>query len=192
MSRNTTTQQNTALAQSNASLVMFVEMLFDSAPLRVCSAGYDITWNAFVWQGLGQLGTIEPIIESESQQVTGLSFTITGVPSAYLALAYNEKYQGRIVNVYVGMFALPNYTLVDAPILEWSGKLDTMNSAERDGYAAIRVTAESELFDFERPNVQYLSNEEQQRLYPGDKGLEYMAKVPDMPVIWPSRDFFRR
>lgn len=192
MTRAATPAVGSAIQQPTVGRIIFVEMLFDAAPLRVCSAGYTVQWNGFNWHGVGTLGAIEEVREAETGEVTGLAFTLSGVESSQLYLALEEKYQGRVVNVYVGFLDLPTHMVLANPVLEWSGAIDTMAVVDSEGQAAIRVTAENELFDFGRPSPLYWTDEDQQRLYPGDTGLRFAKQLTDRALVWPAAEFFRR
>ncbi len=191
MTRSLTGGQTTAVQSAGLGLLIFVEMLFDSGALRVCSAGYDYAWNSFTWLGVGQLGTVEPVRESETGEVSGLAFSLSGVPSTHISLAMNEPYQGRTVRVYFGLLDA-NYALIGTPVLEWEGAIDIMTIEDSGTTSTIRVTAENELFDFERPNVLLLTDEDQQKLFTGDLGLQYAAQMVDRPLVWPSAEYFKR
>lgn len=192
MTRTVTGGVAAALPQPNVGVVLFVEMLFDSGAVRVCSAGYNFPWNTFTWLGVGQLGVVEEVVESEGGEVTGLAFALSGVPSAHLALALGENYQRRVVNVYVGFLNLPEHSLIIDPVLEWSGLLDQMVVQDEGQAATIRVTAESELYDFARPSPLYWTDEDQRRLFPADTGLRFAKQLNDRVLIWPAAEFFRR
>jgi hypothetical protein len=182
----------TAVAQPQVGLILLVEMLFDASPVRVCSAGYDVQWNSATWSGLGQLGAIEEVQEGEGAEVTGLAFTLSGVPSSLIATALDEKFQRRVVNVYVGFLDLPTHAILADPVLEWSGLMDVPTIVDDGTTSTIRVTAENELFDFARPAPLFWTNEDQQKLYPGDTGLRFAKQLTDRPIVWPSAEFFRR
>lgn len=192
MTRSTTGAVATALTQPSVGLILFVEMLFDASPMRVCSAGFDVQWNSLTWNGLGQLGTIEEVREGEGGEVTGLAFVLSGVPSSMIAVALGEKYQRRIVNVYVGFLDLPTHAVLADPVLEWSGLIDTMAVVDGAESATIRVTAENELYDFARPAPLYWTDEDQQKLYPGDTGLRFAKQLTDRALVWPAAEFFKR
>jgi hypothetical protein len=192
VTRSVTGSVATALAQPTVGLILFVEMLFDASPLRVCSAGYDVQWGGNTWNGLGQLGTIEEVREGEGGEVTGLAFQLSGVPSSLIAIALGEKYQRRVVNVYVGFLDLPTHGILADPVLEWSGLMDAMAVVDEAGTATIRVTAENELYDFARPAPIYWTDEDQQKLYPGDTGLRFAKQLSDRAIVWPAAEFFRR
>jgi len=192
MTRSVTGAVDSAITQGNVGMLTFVELLFDSGTLRTCSAGYDVTYSGNVWQGVGQLGAIEEVKEGEGGEVTGLAFVLSGVPSSHIALALGENYQRRIVNVYVGFLDLPSHAVLADPVLEWSGLLDTMAVVDDGAKSTIRVTAENELYDFARPSPLYWTDEDQQKLHPGDTGLRFAKQLNDRPIVWPAAEFFRR
>ncbi len=191
MTRSLTGPQTSAVQAGTVGLLIFVEMLFDSGTLRVCSAGYDFAWGGNTWVGVGQLGAVEPVREAETGEVSGLAFSLSGVPSTHISIAMNEAYQGRTVRVYVGLLDA-NYALIGTPVLEWEGSIDIMAIEDNGQTSTIRVTAENELFDFERPNVLLLTDEDQQKLFTGDLGLQYAAQMVDRPLVWPSAEYFKR
>lgn len=192
MTRTVTSGVATALTQANVALVLFVEMLFDSGAVRACSAGYNLDWNGFTWHGVGPLGAVDEVREGEGGEVTGLAFTLSGVPSSLIAIALGENYQRRVVNVYVGFLNLPSHAILADLVLEWSGLLDTMTVVDDAGTSTIRVTAENDLYDFARPSPLYWSDEDQRKLFPSDTGLRFAKQLNDRQIVWPAADFFRR
>ena len=74
-------------------------------------------------------------------------------------------------------------TIVADPVLVFHGRMDVMN-IEIGNTATITVTAESRLADWNRARTSRYTDEEQQRLYPGDKGLQYVAQTAEMELVW--------
>jgi hypothetical protein len=182
--------QTTAVAQPNVAAVIFVEMDFASGFLRLNTSGYDLPGpGGNTYQGVGQIGEIQAIREAEGGEISGLAFSISGVPSSYITTVLAEQYQGRACNVYVGFLDLPAYTMTDAPVAEWSGRMDVLSIQDDSGTSKISVTAEHELFDFDRPLAVMWSDEEQQRRFPGDLGLQYISQMSDRQIIWPAANF---
>jgi hypothetical protein len=192
MTRTVTGPVATAIAQPNVGIVLLVELLFDSGAVRACSAGYNLDWNGHTWIGVGVMGAVEEVQEGEGGEVSGLAFTLSGVPSALVAIALGENYQRRVVNVYVAFLDLPSHAILADPVLEWSGLLDTMTVADDNSSATIRVTAENELFDFARPQPIYWTDEDQRKLYPSDTGFRFAKQLNDRQIVWPSREYFLR
>jgi hypothetical protein len=183
----------TQFGSGNATAVLLIEMVFDAGTLRVTNCGQDVPWGANTFKGVGVLGTMESIKETETGEVLGVKFSLTGVDAAFISQAQQEPYQGRIVTVYLGAFALPNYTLIPDPTIEWAGTLDVpVIKDNNDGFCSIEVTAEHELFDFDRPNVLTYTDAEQQKLFPGDLGCQYAEQMATREIQWPSAEYFKQ
>lgn len=73
-------------------------------------------------------------------------------------------------------------TLTVIPL--WVGRMDVMMIDEGPETSAITVTAESELADLKRPRVRRYTHEDQQQLYPGDMGFEFVSGVMDLEIGW--------
>jgi len=157
------------------------ETFYAYAPLAVTD---------YTWVAVGQLGKIQPIGENENGQVQGLKFEISSIPSGYLNTALTEAYQGRVANLYVAFLALPQHTLVTDPVLEWSGTMDVMTVQDDGKTGTIQITAESALFDFARPVPLNWADSEQQALYAGDLGLQYLPQMGTKQLVWPAASFF--
>ena len=80
-------------------------------------------------------------------------------------------------------FLNSNYALVDDPFIIFVGKVDTMAISLSDT-ATIELDIENRLIDWERPRVSRFTNEEQQNLYSGDKGLEFVDSVAEKELFW--------
>jgi hypothetical protein len=48
----------------------------------------------------------------------------------------------------------------------------------------LSVIIQSRLADWERPRLSRYTNEEQQALYSGDKGLEFVPQMVEKTIIW--------
>lgn len=171
-----------AVAGSNVPLVVFVEMDFSSGFLRVTNAPYDIQWDSQTWVGVGQLGSIDALSETSGLEANGLSFQISGVAQANIAAVLGTEYQGRSCKLWIAALDSNHQVLAD-PIGPFSYRMDTMD-IELGQTATIRVNAESRIVDWETPVAGRYTNEEQQRLYPGDFGLEFVPQMAEKQIRW--------
>lgn len=161
--------------------LFFVQMDF-SVPLRVCSAGYDYIWNGATWLGIGALGSLEPIQEQASLEATGIRLTLSGVPSELVATTLTEQYQGKQCQIWFVPLR-EDLRLVVEPVRLFSGHMDTMDT-EVGETATITVAAESRMVAWDRPKTRRFNNEDQQMMYPGDRGLEYVAQMVEKQLVW--------
>jgi len=154
----------TAVDKSHVSAFPLVKMEFDSQTLYLSGADFEVAYDGQTWLPAYGLGQIDPIGESATA-IEGLSFTISGVPSASISLALSEKYQGRKVTV--------KWAFVDDGVLHvdpyaWVGLLD-FPAITRDGSSCtITVTAENRMIDWQRPRGLLFNHNDQQRISAGD------------------------
>lgn len=179
----------TALGLASVPLAMLVDMAL-TVPFRVNTSSWNLVYGGNTYNGLGGLGGIESIEESPGE-VKGLRFELSGVPSSVIALALGEVVQGKAVTVYTAIFDRTTYQVLDT-IAEWAGRLDTFVIVEQGETCTLQATAEHLGIDLLRPNIVRYSNDDQQRLFPGDVGFQYVNDQSDVPIVWPSRDFYRQ
>lgn len=182
MSRDITAPAIAAIDASNLALVVFVEMDFSSGFLRANNSGQNFDWNGYTWIGVGSLGSIDSVQEVSDLSAQGLSFSMSGVPTEYISNALGADYQGRSCRLWFAALD-SNHAVIADPIGPFNYRMDTMD-IELGQTATIKVQAESRLIDWERADVSRYTNEEQQRLYPGDLGLEFVPQMAEKQIKW--------
>lgn len=159
-----------------------VKYSFASGTLALNTTPYTITIGGVDYLGVGSLGEVTNVEESSEMKAQKIALKMTGLSPEIVAIALGEHYQGVRTVLYLG-FLDADHALLDTPIIAFSGQLDTMDI--RVGTEAeITATIESRFADWERPRVRRFTDADQQDLYPGDKGLEFVSKVTDMELVW--------
>ena len=179
MSRDITTEVLDALDDAVVYPFFAVDLAFSSGPLYMWSGYGDLVIGSKTYLGAGQLLSLSSVEETTEMEAMGASLTLSGIPSAFLALALTEPYQGRECRIYFGMTSDPS-----AYVEIFSGELDQMNISEEGSTSSISVTAENVLIKLERPIVRRLTNEDQKSRYPTDRGLEFIAALQDKEIYW--------
>lgn len=182
MTRTLTGAMVTAAESASQSPIILVEALFDSGALRLWTGYGTLTWDAKAWTGSGDLLRIAPAEETSRVVAAGATFMLSGVSSDLIAIALAEDYQGRTVNMWLGM--LSGESVIADPVLVFAGLLDVMEIDEGGQTATITVSAESRLAILEKPPGGYYTDEDQKARYPTDRGLEFVADLQDKEVIW--------
>ena len=162
--------------------IYFLKLEFPSGNVFLNSSDRDITWGGNSYIGSGTIGTLSDIEETAELQANGIKLTLSGIPSTYVSIALTTEYQGSTATEYLG-FLNNDYVLVDDPFIIFVGKVDTMSISLSDT-ATIELEIENRLVDWERPKISRFTNEEQQNLYSGDKGLEFVDSVAEKEVFW--------
>jgi hypothetical protein len=174
----------TEVAKAAVAPIMFVELFFASGVVRCWNGIGAVTWNGSTWVGTGELLSISSIEETKSIESTQVTITLSGVPSALVAVAYGDFSQGRTARVYLGMMNVAAGTIIADPIQIFGGRLDTISDQDDGESATLTVSAESNLADLDRLRVRFFTDQDQQRIFESDRSLRFMASVQDRPVYW--------
>jgi hypothetical protein len=62
--------------------------------------------------------------------------------------------------------------------------MDTMQITDAGETSQVRIACESRLIDLQRARERRFTDEDQQELYPGDLGLEYVAGLQEREIAW--------
>lgn len=69
------------------------------------------------------------------------------------------------------------------------GRMDQMDVRVGDT-ATVTVKLLNRMADWERPKVRRYTDQEQQRQYPGDNGMRFVASTVDKTLLWPARSWW--
>ncbi len=161
-----------------------------SETLRLNTSNWDLEWEGSVWRGTAGLGSVEAIQQNPGD-IRELLFELPGVQSNDIALALREDVRGRPVYIYTAFFDNESYQIIETS-LEWAGVLSTMTLADSGESAKISVSAEPTGVSFLRQNVHMYTDADQKRMWPGDRGLEFLVDQAEKSIVWPAASFHRR
>ena len=181
-----------------------IELLFDGDnTLRLWTGLGTLTHNSQEWVGTGTLLNISTVEEASEIAVKGATVTLSGIPSSVISLALSQPYQGRVCNLYFGMFTVnkllqqsDDYILLQtgAKVLLqtdqtsisniFSGYMDQMNILETPSTSTIELVVENRLIDLQRARIARFTSEYQKSLYPTDLGLDFVEDLQDKDISW--------
>jgi hypothetical protein len=184
MSRELTSTIQAACAAQQVIPAYLVELIFDSAPLRMWGGRGNLTWWGRTFTGTGDFGGISAISETAKIEANGIDLSLSGIPSQMISLALAEPYRGRRVYVWLAFFSTTTGALLADPVPVFAGRMDTMRISDSGQTSTISVSCESKLIDLERARERRYTHEDQQDLYPGDLGLEYVASLQEKELFW--------
>lgn len=182
MVKTLSTSNNAVLSDSVLKPVYFFKFEFPSGNLYLNSSDRTINFDGNDYLASGNIGNLTDIEETSELQANGLKLTLTGIPNAYVSIALTTEYQGSKATLYLG-FLSANYTLVDDPFVIFVGKVDVMSIGLSET-ATIELQIENRLIDWERSKISRFTNEEQQNLFSGDLGLEFVDSVAEKELFW--------
>lgn len=183
MSRGLSAAMIAALQNQVLRPVIFFEGVFSSGTLRLWSGLGDRVWNGATWTGAGTLMGVSPAEETTAVVASGWTVQLSGVPPELVSLAIADARQGLAGRLWVGLLDGAGAVIAD-PALASAGRLDVPEIADDAESCVISISYESRLVDLFRAREWRLTDETQRLLYPGDRGLEYVAGMQNRPIMW--------
>ena len=180
--RGLTNDMVTEVSASQLSPILLASLSF-ATPVHIWTGYGTITVGSTAYLGIGTLGSISPVEETTDLAARGISMQLSGVPTAMLAVALTENYQGRECSVLFGALQASG-ALVSSPVTIFSGRMDVMGINDDGQNATIGMTAENKLVDFRRPREVRYTDQEQKNLFPSDKGLEFVTAIQEKQIYW--------
>jgi len=139
------------------------------------------------WSGIGELASISGLESAIGGTAPVVTFGLSGVDPSILgaALATSDEVKGRDATIFLQFFDEDAQTL-DNPYAIWAGVMDVMRArSEGTETRTVELTAETLFTRRASPPWGYLSDRDQRRLFPGDRGLEEMASMANKNAEWP-------
>jgi GH24 family phage-related lysozyme (muramidase) len=180
---------STTYVSSSVSLIqpyLAAYMDFSGSAVRLWTGTHNQAFNDDfgngTYNGVGTLGTISTVTEATEVAAKGMDLTLSGIPTEYVSLALSNNYRGREVAVYLilyntGMTAYEQVTL-------FRGRMDQMTIQEAKDLSSIVIKCENRLIDLNRQKDIRYTDEAQQIISPGDKGLEFVSSMADKSIYW--------
>lgn len=182
MSRDLTAGMQTEVAGKLIRPLVLVKFEFDSGDLRLWNGIRPLTFNAEVYTGAGNLLQISGIQETQMLKAAGVTFTLSGIDAAAIAVALAEDYHGRPVTMWFGALDASENIIGD-PFAQFKGTLDVMTLEDDGQTATIAVAAENELVNLERARERRYTDEDQELDYPGDRIFEFVPGLQQKEII---------
>ena len=182
MSRTVPAAILTALAQPQVYPFYAVEMMFDTAPLRLWTGYGDRTISLNTYIGTGNLMSISGLEEAGDLSAKSASLTLSGIDNAIVALALAEPYQRRICRIFFGVSSVSDVVEV------FSGYMNTMTIEDSGETSNISLTVESKLIELNRARVRRYTHESHQARHPDDTFFSFVADLQDKSVVWGRKE----
>lgn len=152
-------------------------------PVRAWSGVGRYVWDGQDWTGVGTLGQVSSVEETVELRAAGARFVLSGIPNDLLDRAMAPESQGRSARLWIG-FMDEDWDLLEAPVLLFSGRIDTLEIVDGARTASIVLTAENRLRDLERAPLRRFTAADQRAAFPGDKGLDHVLELQEAELDW--------
>src|SRR5688572_7778743 len=94
---------------------------FEGGTLRFWTGVGNLSWNGHTWTGGGNLLGISPLSESGQVENTGFTVSLSGMPSAAIAIALANARQGKPGKIWLALLDAAGEVIPD-PFLAQEGK----------------------------------------------------------------------
>jgi hypothetical protein len=153
-----------------------------SGHVRMWSGYGEIVYDSNTFSGTGFLGQVSEIRESADGAANGVTLTLSGIPSADIALALDNAAQGRSGKVYFALMTSAG-AFAYGPHLVFDGIIDTAPIDDDGQSATISVQLEKEFIN-RRSNTRRRTHQDQQIDYPGDLFFDLVAGTAERAINW--------
>lgn len=182
MSRNLTAGVVSEITAAELEPFLLFKGEFISGTVRTWSGFGNLSWDGQTWTGTGTLLSISSVEETSDISANSVTAVLNGVPSELISLALAECQQGADGFVWLGF--LSNGAVVSDPVLLFQGRLDVPAIEENGEVSQVSISYESRLIDLQRSRESRYTNEDQQRQFPGDRGMEFVPSLQDKVINW--------
>jgi len=172
-----------AVTASTLYPIILIEANLDSGDILMWSGVGDLVYDGKTYLGAGQVLSIGEVVETQSVEARGASFTLSGVPSSLVSLALAENYQNRPVKMYLAALDADG-AMLGTPYPIFSGKADVMEVAAGADSATITVSAENDLIILQRTNERRRTPEDQKTKYSGDTFFDKVIALQSKDYVW--------
>lgn len=164
--------------------VYFMDIAFNSGDFQANSSDRNIVWNGITWYGVGDLGTINAYEITSGTQASTMKFALAGIPTELTQDVLNENSRNKNVTCYMGLLDANNQLIFD-PFIWFRGTIDSL-SVTLGTSIAVAGSASSKLINWARSVNSRYTDEQQQAMYPGDRGFKFIADIINLKLQWGS------
>jgi hypothetical protein len=138
------------------------------------------------WTGLGWLGKISAIPQTNKVAAQSVILSLSGVPANLVAEAVGQVRVTGSATIFLGFFNPSTGLLIPDPIQVFAGALDVPTLEDSGVSSTLSITCENPLILLnEAPNRQF-DDMDQQIYFPGDLGMSFVNTLDNTPLFWPS------
>jgi hypothetical protein len=173
------------LSAQDAAAALLVYLDWPGGAVRAWTGVGSVTWNAQTWLGVGNLGSIDKIVDSVDRADIGVDLSFNYLDDTLRNAIIATDPVGRAASVYLAAVNAAAGTITDAYEI-FAGFMDRVEIEDAGSSGRIVVRLASELARLNRPTYYQLTHAHQQALFPGDLGMEFAPRM-DEPIMWGRR-----
>lgn len=174
----------TWLSRDRVTAVLAANVQFESGTAYVHSGTGTLVLGGFVYYGMGTLGAIDDVSETNTTSPTQLKMTLSGLDMSLFAKTLNERCVGKPAELY--LVAMDDNGVVQVADLIFKGRVSGTGATLGDNNA-LQYTVSNIFEDWQRPFPDRYTDESHQTAQPGDRIFRYVAQMAERSIYWGSK-----
>ena len=188
MARNLHSDFNTAVQADEVHPIMLCKVNTSGGDVLVWTGIGDLVYDGDTYIGTGTFTGISPVSERTDLSANGITFSLSGIPSAMISTALGQVEQGRSCQLWMALLNTSTGALVSDPYELFAGFSDVTTITEQAETSTISIQAENRLVDLERPRIRRYTDEDQKSdtANASDVGFEFVPGLQDKTIKFGS------
>jgi hypothetical protein len=182
MPRSLSAALQTQVSAQQTKTAFLVELNL-STVIRLTNFYRDVTYDSNSYEAGGSFLSVDTTAETGQLQVSDINLGFSNVTDQVRQLVRDGAFTDKVVNVYIAYFD-DDETLVGA-INYFTGQIKNVNISETLEDSLLSMAVASHWANFNLTKGRHYSDESQQSVYSGDRGLEYATQTKS-DVRWGS------
>jgi len=164
-------------------LLILIDADFPAGITRIWSGLGTREFSGETYRGVGALLSIPAVKERTDGGLDEVTVSLSGLDSNIFDPTILGDYQGRSFSIRLGVLTGDEETLV-GPLTLFKGVMDADSVAESGGESVVTMIARSSDSDKAKRRPWLYSQEDQNELHAGDKGLSRMTEIQGRGLEW--------
>lgn len=184
MSRELHSSVRLELSAAHIKYMFMVDLQLDSGSIAFNGSLSNYDYDEKIFVGAGNLGSVSSVTEDNNLDPSSCSITLSAVNQALLSAFLDEEILNRKAIVYVALLDESNQ-IIGEPFVYFDGLMEPPKITYGNS-ATILIDIKDRLAIWNRDKTQHLTNEEQIKQHPSDKGLEFVNAIASKEIVWPA------
>lgn len=172
------------LSRDRVTAVLAAQIQFESGTVYVHSGTGPLVLNGYVYLGMGSLGAVDDVSETNNTSPSQIKMTLTGLDLSLFATTLNERCVGKPAELY--LVALDDSGVAQVSDLMFKGRVSGTGATAGETNA-LQYTISNVFEDWQRPFPDRYTDESHQAVQPGDRIFRYVAQMSERSIFWGSK-----
>lgn len=164
-----------------------VELQAKSGTLRLTNWPLNVQVMGQTWIGLGALGTIGELHESDDGASEKVSMKLSVADESLRAFSLSDPsdYQDRPARIWIALLDASTLQIQGAPVLRFAGVMDQMTIEREGSTGSIGVNCRTVSYDVRsNPSALRMNHAQHIARHPGELGFVHLQSMIGQPQLW--------